>query len=457
MKLVKIHISAFFTLLIIATSTVNSSQCPGNSYCHCSEVTIDCSRLRLQEILPGMASKNNVHLVDIDFRQNDIQEIYENSFSTYKRVRTINLSKNRIENIHENSLSHLKGVVQIYLDDNRLSSLSETTFSELSQLEVIELSGNRLRSLPEAIFQSLSSLKQLRMNDNFLKTLPVNIFSGNPLLSTLYLEYNNLATAHYQWFQHFLFKKDGELYLDNNPWVCDCRMKDMYVWEKKNTLFKSAPNDGDGPNGRITVPRCQYPTHHRGKTIDLLNSEQFNCVKPSIVGNKTHRIIATSGDNVHLKCDVESNPPAEVIFILPNGTEVRSGHLKKSDVYQFHRPTEIVDGHFLTQTHLEGELNISDIGMAQRGVYKCRATGLDMEMNEYSVVISYEVKVKGDVWHWVKLLAGGVFAGFICVVLLRVWNGRAGEDEYRREEHRRKYLIDPPAGNVQYDPSYRLA
>ena len=61
---------------------------------------------------------------------------------------------------------------------------------------------------------------------------------------------------------------------------------------------------------------------------------------------------------------------------------------------------EIMDGHFLTETHIEGELNITDISKAQRGTYWCRAEGLNEDKEIAAVEITYNITVLGDTWAW---------------------------------------------------------
>ena len=359
--------------------------CPLNHNCHCTEINLDCSNLLLDKIIPNMLNKYpSQHGVDVDYSHNTIYLLHNTSFYTYAATRAVNLVNNQIQKIESGAFIKLEKCVSVNLSNNLLKDLPESLFNHMKSLNFLYLSRNSLETLPPKIFVNLNSLTHLRLNDNHLKFLPTSILTANLHLETLYLENNLLETAHYQWIQNLHFNLgQGEVYLDNNPWACDCRMKSFYKWEMTNNMFRSDPN-GSLSAKRMTVPRCEYPPGHRGKSVRILNESDLKCDKPTITSKSSQNTLAEPGQHIILQCDVESNPPAHISWILPNQTQLFVNNRYKEPEKLLHSNTidigssqEKISNTFRSDTHLSSTLNLTNVHGAKSGLYICVAEGLD--------------------------------------------------------------------------------
>ncbi|XP_041484451.1 insulin-like growth factor-binding protein complex acid labile subunit [Lytechinus variegatus] len=203
-------------------------------------------------------------LTKLDLSHNQISKINANTFIGAPQLGSIDLMYNNINTFSEFALNGSENLQNIFLGRNYLIAVEETTFQQAPALRRIDLSWNHLASLRNTIFQHLWNLEYLDLHENKLINLPTDIFTDQSLLIFLDISNNLLSTLESNHFINLveLRKLDlsgnrlisihgsifslphierldlgenrlthlgnetwlshVELYLEGNPWVCDC-------------------------------------------------------------------------------------------------------------------------------------------------------------------------------------------------------------------------------------------
>ena len=110
----------------------------------------------------------------------------------------------------------------------------------LVQLSELDLSQCELESILFGAFAGLEKLERLDLSGNHLK----NIEYPDEIL---------LPSLHY-------------LNLFNNPWHCDCDMKDLRSW-LDNTLISTAK-----------LIKCHTPENMKGRVVKSMSPSEFECI-----------------------------------------------------------------------------------------------------------------------------------------------------------------------------------
>ena len=100
------------------------------------------------------------------------------------------------------------------------------------------------------------------------------------------------------------------LSLHNNPWLCDCELKNFRDLVIKKNLLTSAAQ---------TV--CQEPERNGGKHWSQVESKEFAC-KPEVHVTRD-RVVARPGENATLRCKIKGNPVPGVKWVL-NGRIIQN-------------------------------------------------------------------------------------------------------------------------------------
>ncbi|XP_041484463.1 SLIT and NTRK-like protein 5 [Lytechinus variegatus] len=202
---------------------------------------------------------------------------------TENRLRNIYLSRNSLRVIENGTFQLVPKLEVIDLYQNSLSQLTSGVFHNLKNLERLFLGMNKLVNLPEDVFKDLSSLVYLDLSNNSLTTLYINVFahmdylmtidlSGNRLISIgnvlhlpnirLDLRWNNLHQIDNLTLE-ILTSNVEILFLEGNPWLCDCRMEPLRQWYQQLSIN----NEKDV---KIDNPVCSYPSELANHTVNDL-------------------------------------------------------------------------------------------------------------------------------------------------------------------------------------------
>ncbi|XP_072938716.1 uncharacterized protein kek1 [Epargyreus clarus] len=209
------------------------------------------------------AFKGLTNLVELDLSHNLLTQIPSNSFKDAPFLRDLTLASNPILKIHSDALSNLGSVVKLDLSRCDIRDIAADVFRNLRALESLKLNHNNLRDLP---LSSLERVEKLRVID-----------------------------------------------LSDNPWTCDCRLRDLKQWLSKHKLFSS--------------PSCASPTRLANRPFSELSIEEFAC-KPEIL--PINRIVDVGvGENATVVCRAEAVPSPNVNWywngrLLQNGSNFNS-------------------------------------------------------------------------------------------------------------------------------------
>ena len=149
----------------------------------------------------------------------------------------------------------------LWLDYTNLTELEGTVLKKMKYLKRLSLSNNYLTRLNPHLFSDLSSLKYLDLRNNCLVS-PLNndLFKSLGQLRTLKLDYNKLTRFDHRILTPFS-NNITEITLSNNPFVCDCSIRDAVDWFKKRRLSSAAtcgyPRAGEPWNTVNFVGHCE--------------------------------------------------------------------------------------------------------------------------------------------------------------------------------------------------------
>ncbi|XP_043912079.1 leucine-rich repeat transmembrane protein FLRT3 [Protopterus annectens] len=211
--------------------------------------------------------------------------IEEEAFRDSNNLRLLFLSRNHLSTI---PLGLPTTIEELRLDDNRISIISEMALKHLVNLKRIILDGNLLnnRGITDKVFMNLENLMELSLVRNSFTSPPLNLPSTS--LRRLYLQENHINHIAPNTFPYMsqLYRLDmsnnnlsslprgvfdnlenlTQLFLRNNPWHCDCKMKWTRDW------LRTLPTKVN-----VRGLMCQSPEKVRGMAIKDLAPELFGC------------------------------------------------------------------------------------------------------------------------------------------------------------------------------------
>lgn len=211
---------------------------------------IDLSHNLIRELPPDLFM-NAKSLVSVDLSSNRIEALQHDLFACCSELQFLNLSRNDISGLP--SVLTMPSLAVFDLSRCRLQSLpSGSNFlARMINLDTLYLSHNELHKIPAL---KSSSLKQLDLSYCHLKQVNSENFGNLTKLHKINLSGNRLTTLNASIFNEN--KNLGSLYLDDNPWFCNCTDPEFIrLWELTERLSET---------GRNTL-KCQDPESVSGK------------------------------------------------------------------------------------------------------------------------------------------------------------------------------------------------
>lgn len=136
----------------------------------------------------------------------------------------------------------------------------------LRGLRRLELASNHLLYLPLDVLAQLPDLRHLDLRNNSLVSLTYVFFRNLTHLESFHLEDNALKVLHNGTLAELQSLPHVRVFLDDNPWVCDCHLADMVAWLKETEVVQD--------KARLT---CAFPEKMRHRVLLELNSSDLDC------------------------------------------------------------------------------------------------------------------------------------------------------------------------------------
>lgn len=168
-----------------------------------------------------------------------LEEIYDNSLSTFTALSQIILSDNNIKYISPKVFSFSPKLVEINLANNLLTTLDSKTFAKNKELGKLNLQGNPIKALSVELFISNPVLKWLDVSHCELTSLWENSKNKDKaLLQNLnYLNISHNRINEVKIIEINTLSKLETLDINNNPLVCNREFENLMTWVNNNTIF----------------------------------------------------------------------------------------------------------------------------------------------------------------------------------------------------------------------------
>ncbi|XP_072930109.1 uncharacterized protein [Epargyreus clarus] len=188
--------------------------------------------------------------------KNNITMISNGAFQHTFNLLELDLNKNNILNLNRQTFDGLANLRKLDLRKNHIYNLTEFTFAELWNLQELLLGKNDLKYISERAFDGLSQLRKLSLDDNKLAALPSGLFEGVRGLSSLDLRSNELHALTFDNIKPILDNlkpPNSNLLLEENNFVCDCRLKWMHLL-RNDTRSQSTKDSLEGVTCKMDTP-----------------------------------------------------------------------------------------------------------------------------------------------------------------------------------------------------------
>ncbi|XP_077290242.1 slit guidance ligand [Arctopsyche grandis] len=207
-------------------------QCPAP--CRCSDGSIDCRERALERLPLALPD----HSTELRLEQNMLTEIPPKAFTSYKKLRRIDLSNNKIVKIAADAFTGLRSLTSLVLYGNKIKDLPSGIFHGLASLQLLLLNSNEISCIRKDSFKDLHSLNLLSLYDNNIQTLANGTFDALSSIQTLHLA--------------------------RNPFVCDCRLRWVSEYLQKHPIETSGA-------------RCDGPKRMHRRRLEALREDILKC------------------------------------------------------------------------------------------------------------------------------------------------------------------------------------
>ncbi|XP_039748117.1 leucine-rich repeat-containing protein 24-like [Pararge aegeria] len=303
--------------VLISPSGSDWLSCGHISTCHCKwssgKKTASCVSAGLTQ-LPHLATEIQV----LDLHENPLNELQHDAFASIEllNLQRLNLSSTSLRYLHQNAFRELRILIELDLSRNYLTELSPDTFKGNERLRLLVLNDNPLSKLVAKQFPPLLHLKKLELSRCRLRKVHPFAFVNLRALETIHVHQNLLSYLHQDTFNLPALKS---LTLSDNPWLCDCKLKEFHEWFLRSNL------------GNEEV-FCASPENKAHVLWLDMKGEDMVC-PPSTITNPS--VIRTeSGADISFGCFVRGDPKPTVTWSFRH-TKVTNKTISGSEVVIF--------------------------------------------------------------------------------------------------------------------------
>lgn len=286
-------------LLLLSWAAGAAEGCP--SMCTCKwkggKEWVECANRGLKGLPMGAAEGTQV----LDLSDNQLMNLPAECFHKLGLInlQRLYLSRSHISRIAAEAFVGLVGLVELDLTENLIEDVPTDTFTSCSNLMRLILNGNRIRKIRQGAFRRLTQLTNLEISRCEIEEIEQGAFEGLESLEWLRLNGNRLTRVP----DHTLLLGGNlrGLTLHNNPWQCDCRLRNMQAWLKDSA--PTAPQESE--------PVCDVPEKLQGRQIKSLKMNDLACLPHIELQNNLE---VYEGENITLKCEVYAVPSAKITW-----------------------------------------------------------------------------------------------------------------------------------------------
>nr|XP_023677971.1 leucine-rich repeat, immunoglobulin-like domain and transmembrane domain-containing protein 3 [Paramormyrops kingsleyae] len=345
--LLYLHVFLSFFFLQVACSS-----CPSQCTCtdhNSSDGTSTRSVLCDDPDMSDIPANIPMDTVKLRVEKTAVRRIPAEAFYYLVDLRYLWVTYNAVALVEPRSFYNLKELHELRLDGNQLTSFPWEELRETPRLRTLDLHNNRLSVVPAEAAPLLGHITYLDLSSNKLTSLSPDLMDIWPPFSGVIRSSNASQKV--------------VLGLQDNPWVCDCRISKL-IELSKMTVTSVVLLD------QLLV--CSGPENLAGVLFSRVELDR--CVKPTVMTSAT-KITSPLGSNVLLRCDATGLPTPSLIWTRSDGSPVNSTVVQES-------PGEGVRWSIIS---------LNGVQYKDAGDYHCKAKNL-----AGTVVASITLTVAGD-------------------------------------------------------------
>ncbi|PSN52709.1 hypothetical protein C0J52_09376 [Blattella germanica] len=161
----------------------------------------------------------------LDLSYNKLTNLHRAVFNDTVNLSWLSLAGNKLLNLPpDGSFIHASALKSLDMSNCSVDIVHRESFSGLQSVVNLNLSHNNLKVIQPTTFHSLIELVCLDLSFNELSGIEINAFNNNTRFGEIICYDTNRTNSS---------ERILSLIAHNNPWTCDCSMKDFYDWSMR--------------------------------------------------------------------------------------------------------------------------------------------------------------------------------------------------------------------------------
>jgi hypothetical protein len=295
--------------LVVMSAAGGAGACPGVKW-KGGKQTVECRQRGLITLPSNIDPQTQV----LDLSGSNLQTLPREAFSRANllNLQKIYLASCRIGHVDSTALRGLTNLIELDISDNLLTDVPSEALRDAVSLRELRLSSNPIQKIEQGAFDQAPGLVKLDLSDCQIETLAAGAFDGLDQLSHLRLGGNRLKELRPDVVSSLPSRLHG-LELQNNPWICDCRLRYLREWLQQHNVPSPA------------TAACSLPERLSGRALIELQVDDFACA-PQVIpfpaapllagGGHPHlHVEASAGENATLTCRMSGVPSPEITWL----------------------------------------------------------------------------------------------------------------------------------------------